>query len=101
MLLPGAMGGGLLSAVLYAGAAVSSRPTITLSSRARAQARLRSMDLAGNRALYGLCAVACLLLVITIAEICYQVITGSSQAMSTFGIGFLFHTVWQPNFGRL
>jgi phosphate transport system permease protein len=62
---------------------------------------LRSIDRTGNRVLYGLCAVACVLLVLTMAEIGYQVISGSSQALSKFGPGFLFDTVWQPNFGRL
>ena len=81
---------------------MSSRAAVTASpsSRARARARLNSIDRNGNRALYWLCAAACALLVITIAEIAYQVISGSSQAFSHFGLGFLVHTRWQPNFGR-
>jgi len=72
-----------------------------MSARARAQQRLQSVDRRGNRLLFGLCAAACALLVITIAEIAYQVISGSDQAFSRFGLGFLFHTVWQPNLGHL
>lgn len=33
-----------------------------------------------------------------LAAIAYQLITGASQAMSRFGLGFLAHSEWKPNF---
>ena len=53
----------------------------------------------GDRVLYGLCAVAGLLSVFVLIEVVYQVISGASPAMSHFGLGFLVHTRWAPNFG--
>jgi phosphate transport system permease protein len=58
----------------------------------------RSIDRAGDRALYGLCLLAALLAVLTIAAIAYQVINGASPSISRFGLGFLVHTDWRPNF---
>jgi phosphate transport system permease protein len=52
----------------------------------------------GDGVLYGLCVVASLLAVVAIAVIAYQVINGASTAISRFGLGFLFHTTWKPNF---
>jgi phosphate transport system permease protein len=42
--------------------------------------------------------LASLLGMAVIAAIAYQLITGSSQAMSQFGLGFLTHSEWKPNF---
>jgi phosphate transport system permease protein len=64
------------------------------------RARLRSVDLAANRMLYGLCALAALLVVVTIVEVVHQVVSGSSLAMSHLGLGFLVHTTWKPNFSQ-
>jgi phosphate transport system permease protein len=55
-------------------------------------------DRVGDALLYGLCAIACLLVIATMVEIAYQLITGSSLAISTFGLGFLTGTTWKPNF---
>ena len=48
--------------------------------------------------LYGLCAFAAVVTVLIIAEVAYQVITGASPAISRYGLGFLWHSAWQPNF---
>jgi phosphate transport system permease protein len=42
--------------------------------------------------------LASLLGVAAIAAIAYQLITGASQAMAQFGLGFLVHSEWKPNF---
>ena len=52
----------------------------------------------GDGVLYGLCALAGLIVVVVIAEVIYQVISGASPAISRFGLGFLWHSAWQPNF---
>lgn len=62
------------------------------------RSRPRSIDRAGDGALYGLCALASLLGVAVLAAIAYQLITGASQAVSRFGLGFLTHSAWKPNF---
>lgn len=66
-----------------------------LRLRSRA-ARPRSV---GDGVLYGLSALACLLAIAVIVEIAYQVFSGAHLAISHFGLGFLFHTGWKPNFG--
>jgi phosphate transport system permease protein len=47
-----------------------------------------------------LCALGGLIVVVVLADIAYEVITGARLAISHFGIGFLEHTAWAPNFGR-
>jgi phosphate transport system permease protein len=49
--------------------------------------------------LLGLTALAALIPVVTLIGIAYQVVHGASPAISRFGLGFLGHTSWQPNFG--
>jgi phosphate transport system permease protein len=51
--------------------------------------------------LYALCAGAGLLTLVILADVAYQVISGARLAISTFGISFLWHSAWAPNFGRL
>ncbi len=66
---------------------------------ARSAARLRRVDRIGDGVLYGLCACAALLGVAVLLLIGYQVVHGAAPAISKFGLGFLTHTTWQPNFG--
>jgi phosphate transport system permease protein len=47
--------------------------------------------------LFGLCALAGLIAVVVIAEVIYEVINGSSSAISRFGLGFAVHSAWEPN----
>jgi phosphate transport system permease protein len=61
--------------------------------------RRRSADRVGDGVLYGLCAFAALLAVVAIGAIAYQVVHGASPSVSRFGLGFLFHSTWKPNFG--
>ena len=61
--------------------------------------RRRSADRVGDGVLYGLCLLAALLAVLAIGAIAYQVIHGASSSISRFGLGFLVHTTWKPNFG--
>jgi phosphate transport system permease protein len=68
-------------------------------SSARARDRRRSVDRFGDGLLYGVCAFAALLGLVLILLIGYQVVHGAVPAISKFGLGFLVHTTWQPNFG--
>ena len=72
--------------------------------RRRLPRRARELLLAdgglGDAVLRGLCVAAGVISVLILAEVAYQVITGSSLAVSRFGLGFLVHTQWAPNFGR-
>lgn len=50
--------------------------------------------------LHGLCILAGLIAAFVLVEVGYQVINGASPAISAFGLGFLGHTAWAPNFNR-
>ena len=66
---------------------------------ARARSRARSADRVWDGVLYGLCVLASVLAVVVIGAIVYKVITGASESLSRFGLGFLVHSTWKPNFG--
>jgi phosphate transport system permease protein len=53
----------------------------------------------GDRTLYGLTAFAGLLVALVLVGIVYQLVTNASTSVSHFGLGFLVHTRWAPNFG--
>jgi phosphate transport system permease protein len=59
---------------------------------------LAMADRLGDGALRALCLVASLLACVLILVIAYQLIHGSSLALSHFGLGFLVHSAWKPNF---
>ena len=79
-----------------------------MSSRARIKSALPVLALRrnrqssvsgfGDRVLYALCALAGLLATFVLVEIVYQVIHGASPSISRFGLGFIVHARWQPNF---
>jgi phosphate transport system permease protein len=69
------------------GRSVSSRSTVHLSDRL------------GDGLLRAVCMIAALLAVVTIAAISYQVIHGAGPSVARFGLGFLGHSTWKPNFG--
>jgi phosphate transport system permease protein len=48
--------------------------------------------------LYGLCLIAALLAGVALLVIAYQLVDGAGAAMSRFGLGFLVHAEWKPNF---
>jgi phosphate transport system permease protein len=60
----------------------------------------RSAGSGGDRALFALCLLAGLVAIALLLEIVYQVISGATPAISKLGLGFLWHSTWQPNFGR-
>ncbi len=53
----------------------------------------------GDRTLHGLTIAAGLIAVLVLAGVVYQLLTNASLSMSRFGLGFLVHTRWAPNFG--
>jgi phosphate transport system permease protein len=60
--------------------------------------RARSAGKVGDRVMYGLCALAGLLVVVTLADVVYQLVNNGTPAINRFGLGFLWHTRWAPNF---
>src|ERR1039458_6551558 len=64
-----------------------------------ARSRVRLADRVGDVVLYGVCMLASLLAVLAIVAIAYKVTNGASPSISRFGLGFLAHSTWQPNFG--
>ena len=65
----------------------------------RARRRLRSVDRVGDRLLCAVCIVASVLAGVLILVIAFEVVKGARPAISRFGLGFLGHTTWKPNFG--
>ena len=54
----------------------------------------------GDRVLFGLCIAAALLVLVTLADVAYQLANNADPAISRFGFGFLVHQTWAPNFMR-
>ena len=64
----------------------------------RSASRLRRIDRVGDLALHGICALAVLVGIAVLVLIGYQIVHGAAPAISEFGLGFVTHTTWQPNF---
>jgi phosphate transport system permease protein len=75
-------------------------PSITRRKPAQAGG-VGTFDRTADGLLRVLCALAALLALVIIAEIVYQVVSGARPAISAFGLGFLVHEVWEPNFEKL
>jgi phosphate transport system permease protein len=58
--------------------------------------RRRLGDRLGDRLLLGLAILASLTAVVVLALIIYKLIDGASASISTFGLGFLWHSTWNP-----
>ena len=54
----------------------------------------------GDQIMRAFCVAAGLLAALVLAELAYQVISGAQPAISKFGLGFLGHIDWAPNFSR-
>lgn len=72
-----------------------------MGRRGRETGAVRAPGKAGDRMLFGLCALAGLVVAAALVEIVYQLVSNASPAISHFGFGFLFHSQWNPHFGRL
>jgi phosphate transport system permease protein len=72
-------------------------PTGWLPGRNRNRS-VNGVDRVAEGLLFGLCALAALLAVVVLLVIAFEVIKGSSESISKFGVGFLDHSTWKPNF---
>jgi phosphate transport system permease protein len=54
-------------------------------------------DRLGDRLLVGLTLAASLAAVVVLGLIVYKLIDGASSSISTFGLGFLWHSTWNPS----
>ncbi|MBV9335369.1 MAG: phosphate ABC transporter permease subunit PstC, partial [Solirubrobacterales bacterium] len=70
-------------------------PVALTSGRSRAS--FKPAGRIGDWALFGLCAGAALLTVVTLGALIYQLITNAQPAISRLGLGFLVHQTWAPN----
>jgi phosphate transport system permease protein len=66
---------------------------------ARVSLLRRRVDRLGDRVMFGVCLAAALLAGAIVVLVGYQIVAGASPAISKFGFGFVYETVWQPNFG--
>jgi phosphate transport system permease protein len=48
--------------------------------------------------MYAMCALAGVIVVITLVDVVYQLVNNARPAISQFGLGFLVHTAWKPGF---
>lgn len=80
---------------------MSSRAWIRFGLRGSARGRASASPVrgAGDRVLYSLCALAGLVAMFLLVEVVYQVIHGASPSISHFGLPFIVHSAWTPNFG--
>jgi phosphate transport system permease protein len=60
--------------------------------------RRKSVDRFGDGLLFGLCAFAAMVGAAVLLAVGYEVAHGAGPAISKFGLGFLVHASWQPNF---
>jgi phosphate transport system permease protein len=67
-------------------------------SRPGTGTRSRRAGKVGDRILFALCAAAGLLVVVTLVDVIYQLVNNGRPAIDRFGLGFLWHTAWKPNF---
>jgi phosphate transport system permease protein len=68
------------------------------SARARKRVRLKRIDRVADRSLRGLCIVASVTIAVLMADIGYQLLHGGDLAISKYGLSFLAHSDWKPNF---
>ena len=68
-------------------------------ARVRPSGENRTLDRALDVVVRGLCVLAAVIAAATIAGIAYEVVHGADGAISRFGLAFVGHTAWRPNFG--
>jgi phosphate transport system permease protein len=71
----------------------------TASARARARRRLKRRDRVADWSLRTLCFAGAAAIQLVIVDIAYQLIHGGHLAITRYGLGFLTHAEWKPNFG--
>jgi phosphate transport system permease protein len=59
--------------------------------------RRHTADRLGDRMLLGLTFAASLAAVVVIGLIIYKLVDGAGSSVSTFGLGFLWHSTWNPS----
>lgn len=64
----------------------------------RPRSGTNTRDRLGDAVLQCLCILAALLALLALVGIAYEVISGATLAIGHFGLGFIGHTTWQPNF---
>ncbi|HEY2159777.1 MAG TPA: phosphate ABC transporter permease subunit PstC [Solirubrobacteraceae bacterium] len=66
--------------------------------RLRRDIRPKPASRTGDRVLLALCVIAGLIVAVTLVDIGYQLVHNSRPAIDKFGLGFLVHANWAPNF---
>jgi phosphate transport system permease protein len=80
---------------------MSARATAPKSRLTRFVADRRGTERSrGDQIMRALCLGAGLLAALVLVEVAYQIISGAQPAISKFGLGFLGHIDWAPNFSR-
>jgi phosphate transport system permease protein len=69
----------------------------TTSRRSHGGSWRRRLDRFGDRGMFAICLAAALLGAVTIIAIAYQLVHGAQPSISTFGLGFVTATEWNPS----
>ena len=71
---------------------------VSAPSYGRRAAQTRRASRTGDRVLFGLCVLAGAIVAVTLIDLGYQLVNNASPAINRFGLGFLGHERWAPNF---
>jgi phosphate transport system permease protein len=82
-------------------AAVAAERSSGLLASARRRAGLGGAEGLGDLLFRLLCTLVALLAIAVLIAIVYELVQGARPAMSRFGLGFLVHEIWEPNFEKL
>jgi phosphate transport system permease protein len=70
----------------------------SLRPRAPVRRRVSTEVSRGDLILRGLCVGAGLLVVLTLVDLVYEIVRGAAPAINKYGLAFVGHTTWAPNF---
>jgi phosphate transport system permease protein len=71
---------------------------VTAPAYGRRSTQQRRASRTGDRVLLGLCILAGAIVAVTLIDLGYQLVNNASPAINRFGLGFLVHEHWAPNF---
>jgi phosphate transport system permease protein len=77
---------------------VATRATLTGTPRAPRHPRTKPAGRIGDGALLVLCGLASLLAAAILVDVTYELISNGRSSISHFGLSFLWHSLWAPNF---
>jgi phosphate transport system permease protein len=78
-------------------AAFAAEPPNGLLARFRGGIDRHKLDRVGDIAFRAICTIAALVAIAVMIAIAYQLVSRARPAIGHFGLGFIFHEIWEPN----